>query len=179
MLIDIDGTDIHIVEPEIQGTEKTPALLFIHGAGGDASAWTLQTEFFKGKYPVYLMELPGHGGSGGSGEEEIPAYAEWVRKALKQIVPDTPALAKPPSDNRGTPVQTGFRFTVAVLLPVQIQRFRSGDSRGQIFRYCKNCLAILPQSDCRRESGNQEESRDCHGKQREAVRIAIKPVEIL
>jgi len=94
MLIDIDGTDIYIVEPEIQGTEKTPALLFIHGAGGDASTWSLQTGFFKGKYPVYLMELPGHGGSGGSGEEEIPAYAEWVRKAVKRVVPDTPlALA--------------------------------------------------------------------------------------
>ena len=89
MLIDIDGTDIHIVEPEIQGTEKTPALLFVHGAGGDASTWALQADFFKGKYPVYLMDLPGHGGSSGSGEEEIPAYAEWVRKAVKQVVPDT------------------------------------------------------------------------------------------
>lgn len=92
MLIDIDGTEIHIVEPEIQGMEKNPALLLIHGAGGDASTWSLQADFFKGKYPVYIMELPGHGSSGGSGEKEIPAYVEWVRKALKQIVPDRPLI---------------------------------------------------------------------------------------
>ena len=92
MLIDIDGTDIHIVEPEIQGTEKTPTLLFIHGAGGDASAWAPQADSFKGKHAVYLMELPGHGGSGGSGEEEISAYAEWVRKAVNQVLRNTPLV---------------------------------------------------------------------------------------
>ena len=92
MLIDSDGTDIHIVEPTMQGTEKGPALLFVHGAGGDASTWSFQADFFKGKYPVFLMDLPGHGDSGGSGEVEIPAYAEWVRKTVERVIPDRPLV---------------------------------------------------------------------------------------
>ncbi len=92
MRIDIDGTEIHIVEPTTQGTEKATALLFVHGAGGDVSTWSFQTDFFKGKYPVFLMDLPGHGHSNGSGEEEISAYAEWVRKVVKRVIPDKPLV---------------------------------------------------------------------------------------
>jgi pimeloyl-ACP methyl ester carboxylesterase len=87
MDLDIKGTRIHVVVSEEQGTEKEPSLLFIHGAAGNASIWDFQAEYFKGKHRVYRLELPGHGKSSSDGEDEISAYAQWVRLATKRLFP--------------------------------------------------------------------------------------------
>jgi pimeloyl-ACP methyl ester carboxylesterase len=82
MRVTIRGTEIHILESGPAGGEKGPSLLFIHGAGGNASVWEEQASFFRGMSRVFRVELPGHGKSSGLGEAEIPAYAEWVRGFL-------------------------------------------------------------------------------------------------
>jgi|Deesub1362B_J571_1020462.scaffolds.fasta_scaffold09295_2 pimeloyl-ACP methyl ester carboxylesterase len=84
MHLNIDGRDIHVVEGGGPSEKDTPALVFIHGAGGDASIWQAQMEYFGPKVPSFAIELPGHGGSSGPGEEDIGAYVEWVRGALTQ-----------------------------------------------------------------------------------------------
>ena len=81
MHLNIEGAQIHVAEPQGRGTEKDPALLFVHGAGGDASIWDEQARYFEGRRLLFRLELPGHGQSGLSGEEHISNYAKWVRLA--------------------------------------------------------------------------------------------------
>ncbi len=90
MHLTIKGIRVHVLDPRESGGEREPSLLFIHGAGGDADIWENQAAYFKGKYLAYRLELPGHGLSSGSGEEEIPAYAEWVRGILEDGLPPHP-----------------------------------------------------------------------------------------
>jgi pimeloyl-ACP methyl ester carboxylesterase len=81
----IRGVKIRVAEPDRLGSEKEPALLFIHGAGLNASIWDAQANHFRGKHLLYRLELPGHGGSGSSGEEEITAYAAWVTQVIEKL----------------------------------------------------------------------------------------------
>ena len=92
MLLPTSGIDIRIVEPEIKGSEKAPNIIFVHGAGGNFSIWDAQEDYFRVRHLTYRMELPGHGGSGGSGEEEIPAYARWVRITIEEAFSTNPCV---------------------------------------------------------------------------------------
>jgi pimeloyl-ACP methyl ester carboxylesterase len=85
MILNVNGTALHVLEPEPRGTEKDPSLLLIHGAGGSGEIWEEQAAFFKGKHSVYRLDLPGHGGSDPRGEERISSYAEWVRLILEKL----------------------------------------------------------------------------------------------
>lgn len=86
----IESAQIHVLEPQNQGTEKDPALLLLHGAGGDASIWDEQARYFAGRRLLFRLELPGHGQSSLSGEENINAYARWVRLAAGELFPSQP-----------------------------------------------------------------------------------------
>lgn len=90
MQLSIAHAELHVVEPPIQGSEGNPSLLFIHGAGGDASVWDDQATYFLGRHPAYLLDLPGHGGSGPSGEEDIGTYARWVRLVAERLFSSRP-----------------------------------------------------------------------------------------
>jgi pimeloyl-ACP methyl ester carboxylesterase len=57
-------------------------LVFIHGSGGDHTSWVYQYGQLKNDFNIAVMELPGHGGSGGKGEQDVEKYAQWVRAAL-------------------------------------------------------------------------------------------------
>lgn len=82
------GTRIHIREPEISVPSiREPSLLFIHGAGGDGLVWDAQAGFFSSRHPAYRLDLPGHGLSSGDGEDEIPAYADWVHSLIETGLP--------------------------------------------------------------------------------------------
>lgn len=90
MHVVIDGIDISILEPEVKGSEKNPSFIFVHGAGGDASIWGAQADYFGGRHLVFRVELPGHGDSGGPGEGSISAYAKWVRMAVSEALKPGP-----------------------------------------------------------------------------------------
>lgn len=85
MILDINATALRVLEPETRGTGKNPSLLFVHGAGGTAEIWEAQVSAFQGKHAVFRLDLPGHGGSEGRGEDRISAYAEWVRLASEKL----------------------------------------------------------------------------------------------
>jgi pimeloyl-ACP methyl ester carboxylesterase len=65
--------------------EGRETVLFIHGAGGGQYTWSYQKGYFEKEFNPIIIELPGHGGSEGKGEEEIVRYAEHVGAFLKAL----------------------------------------------------------------------------------------------
>ena len=65
--------------------EGKETILFIHGAGGGQYTWSYQKGFFEMEFNPVLVELPGHGESGGEGEEEVGKYGEHVYAFLKSL----------------------------------------------------------------------------------------------
>jgi pimeloyl-ACP methyl ester carboxylesterase len=65
--------------------EGKKVVLFIHGAGGGQFSWSFQKAFFEKEFNPIVIELPGHGESGGEGEQEIRKYAEHVHAFLKAL----------------------------------------------------------------------------------------------
>lgn len=65
--------------------EERGVILFIHGVGGGQYTWSSQKGFFEKHFNPIIIELPGHGESGGEGEEEIKKYAEHVHGFLKAL----------------------------------------------------------------------------------------------
>ncbi len=70
---------------EKKGFVSGGTILFIHGAGGGQRSWVFQKGFFEGEFNPTIIELPGHGETGGRGEEEIGKYAEHVYGFLKTL----------------------------------------------------------------------------------------------
>lgn len=64
-----DGRKLHYT---LEGTG--PALLFVHGLGGNAQNWVLQRAAFSRSRRVIAIDLPGHGRSEG---REVPFQAYW------------------------------------------------------------------------------------------------------
>lgn len=60
-------------------------VLFIHGAGGGQFVWSFQKAFFERRVHPVILDLPGHGESGGPGEKDIGRYAEHVHSFLKAL----------------------------------------------------------------------------------------------
>ncbi len=65
--------------------EGSETILFIHGAGGGQYSWSYQKGYFEKKFNPFIIELPGHGESGGAGEEDIARYAEHVEVFLRAL----------------------------------------------------------------------------------------------
>ncbi len=58
-------------------------VLFLHGAGGSTSSWYFQKRL-QAVCEVILVDLPGHGKSGGGGLRDIGGYVESVRTAITE-----------------------------------------------------------------------------------------------
>jgi pimeloyl-ACP methyl ester carboxylesterase len=60
---------------------KNPPIVLVHGAGGHHLYWPSPIRRIP-NYHVYAIDLPGHGRSGGSGQQTIASYAsilvEWL-----------------------------------------------------------------------------------------------------
>lgn len=59
------------------GTAAKPAVVLLHGAGGDNTHWPHTIRRLPG-YRIYALDLPGHGKSGGLGQQSISGYAKDV-----------------------------------------------------------------------------------------------------
>jgi pimeloyl-ACP methyl ester carboxylesterase len=70
---------------EKTGSGARETILFIHGAGGGQRSWVFQKASFEGEFDPVIIELPGHGETGGQGEEEIGKYAEHVYDFLNTL----------------------------------------------------------------------------------------------
>lgn len=82
-----------------------PAIVLVHGAGGQARDWPLAWRTLKGfapvmgqkpkdlvgdfnRRPVYALDLPGHGRSPGPGLDSVSAYADVVAAVLDKLALD-------------------------------------------------------------------------------------------
>jgi pimeloyl-ACP methyl ester carboxylesterase len=83
--VKVTGTKISYWTGRKSLLEGRELVLFIHGAGGGQYTWSYQKSFFERRFNPVIMELPGHGESGGKGEEAIGNYAEHVYSFLKTL----------------------------------------------------------------------------------------------
>jgi len=84
-IVRVAGKEISYWEGRRGLIEGGEFILFIHGAGGGQYTWSYQKGFFEKEFNPIIIELPGHGGSEGEGEEEIARYAEHVYAFLKAM----------------------------------------------------------------------------------------------
>lgn len=63
---------------------KTPPIVLIHGAGGNHLYWPAQLRRLPG-YRVYAIDLPGHGQSGGTGQQTIASYTSTIQEWMTSI----------------------------------------------------------------------------------------------
>ena len=59
-------------------------VLFLHGAGGSHHTFRDQWAGLKGAARLVIPDLPGHGESGGSPRETVPACAAWVAEFARE-----------------------------------------------------------------------------------------------
>lgn len=89
---EIGGVRISCWTSETDFTSDRRSLFFIHGSGGDHTAWNGQIASFRDRFNVVAVDLPGHGQSGGGGEETVEAYVAWVRDTLAAFKLPKPVL---------------------------------------------------------------------------------------
>jgi pimeloyl-ACP methyl ester carboxylesterase len=61
-----------------------PVVVFLHGSGGDHTAWNLQSRFFAFRgYSVLALDLPGHTNSEGPPLGSVEAMADWLNAVVE------------------------------------------------------------------------------------------------
>jgi pimeloyl-ACP methyl ester carboxylesterase len=84
-----DGVNIHC---QISKARPT-ALVFVHGWLGNGDWWRSQMEFFREKYTVVQLDLPGHGKSGtGRLHWSSAKYANDIKIVVDQVDSDNVVL---------------------------------------------------------------------------------------
>ncbi len=68
-----------------QAGQGQPALLFVHGAGGDYTLWDQQVSELKKDFSVAAIDLNGHGRSPSREGDGLQTYVEDVRAALAAL----------------------------------------------------------------------------------------------
>jgi pimeloyl-ACP methyl ester carboxylesterase len=61
---------------------KGEKLLFIHGAGGSSSSFHFEKQYLQRSSEVILLDLPGHGKSGGEGSRNITDYVSTLTELI-------------------------------------------------------------------------------------------------
>jgi pimeloyl-ACP methyl ester carboxylesterase len=83
MRINVDGRAVFATTGGAPFDPEKPAVIFLHGAGFDRTAWRLQTRFFAHHdRSVLAVDFPGHGWSDGPAVAGIAALADWTAKLI-------------------------------------------------------------------------------------------------
>jgi pimeloyl-ACP methyl ester carboxylesterase len=84
-IIQVNSKQINFWTPNTPRSDGREVILFVHGAGGGQLTWSFQKAFFERDFIPIILELPGHGDSGGEGEETVEAYADHVYTFIKAL----------------------------------------------------------------------------------------------
>ncbi len=84
MELSVDGCAVFATTGGTDFDPAKPAVVFLHGAGFDRTAWRLQTRWFAhhGR-SVLAIDFPAHGRSAGPALESIAAMAEWAAALIE------------------------------------------------------------------------------------------------
>lgn len=83
MRIAVNGSEVFAATGGREFDAAKPAVVFLHGAGLDHSAWALFTRWFAHNgFSVLAPDLPGHGRSGGKPLTSITEMADWTAALL-------------------------------------------------------------------------------------------------
>ena len=84
MELSVDGRAVFATTGGTDFDPAKPAVVFLHGAGFDRTAWRLQTRWFAhhGR-SVLAIDFPAHGRSAGPALESISAMAEWTAALIE------------------------------------------------------------------------------------------------
>jgi len=84
MRFNVDGRSVFATTGGTPFDPAKPAVIFLHGAGFDRTAWRLQTRFFAHHdRSVLAVDFPGHGWSDGPALASIAALADWTAKLIE------------------------------------------------------------------------------------------------
>jgi pimeloyl-ACP methyl ester carboxylesterase len=81
------------------------SLVFIHGSGGNSSAWAFQYANLHKYYNIAAIDLPGHGKSSGRGEQDIFEYVLCFKEILDVLKVERPILI---GHSLGAAIALGF-----------------------------------------------------------------------
>jgi len=79
------------INPRDFGAHKQ-SLVFIHGSGGNSSAWSHQYAKLHKFFNIAAVDLPGHGKSGGQGKQDIFEYVLDLKEILGVLKLERPIL---------------------------------------------------------------------------------------
>jgi pimeloyl-ACP methyl ester carboxylesterase len=83
MNLSVNGKDVFVATGGRDFDKALPAVVLIHGAGFDHSAWALHSRYFAHHgFSVLVPDLPGHGRSQGPPLKRIAEMADWVAALL-------------------------------------------------------------------------------------------------
>lgn len=86
MLFAVDGKQTHALTGGLAFDASLPTVVFLHGAGMDATVWALQSRWFAHHgFGVLALDFPGHGRSDGAPLPAIVQMADWVAHALDAL----------------------------------------------------------------------------------------------
>ncbi len=85
MKLSVDGRAVFGTTGGAHFDPDRPAVIFLHGAGFDRTAWRLQTRWFAhhGR-SVLAVDFPGHGWSDGPALSSIAALADWTAALIAE-----------------------------------------------------------------------------------------------
>lgn len=84
MELTVDGRTVFATTGGTEFDAAKPAIVFLHGAGFDRTAWRLQTRWFAhhGR-SVLAVDFPAHGRSEGPALESIAAMVDWTARLIE------------------------------------------------------------------------------------------------
>lgn len=83
MKLSVNGSETFVATGGREFDAGLPAVVLLHGAGFDHSAWALHSRWFAHHgFSVLAPDLPGHGRSSGPGLRSIAAMADWSAALL-------------------------------------------------------------------------------------------------
>src|SRR5271165_2820224 len=83
MNLSVNGMQVFVATGGRDFDASLPAIVLIHGAGFDHTAWALHSRWFAHNgFSVLVPDLPGHGRSAGPTSRSIAEMADWTAALL-------------------------------------------------------------------------------------------------
>lgn len=93
MIVDLDGVPVFVYTGDGRPRPGLPPLILIHGSGMDHTVWRhLTPGLIHTGYPVFAIDLPGHGRSGGQPVWGIEAMATTVERLALTLGVERPVV---------------------------------------------------------------------------------------